>query len=342
MLGTIRYAYINAFEKVVMNNLRRVAFVAGFLPLLLMAAPYVYAQSMPNEVSGRYVNDESGVEITFPDPFTGFEISGPFGTLVTTSLEGLSEPDSQLMTSITLVIAEKTDQDPTDPSSFTNEEMDCNPPSVRSVSVAGVQGSEVTVDCPSTSQKFRMVAVETGTNWIVVMYMSPSSEFESNVGAFNSALGSLKVQGAVNSEVPDGGPTDEEPASSMIPVTVDGEPVQVSVASSSVISEVALDEASMTLSFQADGSGQETEVSVGSVLEGPYVVMVDGQVTQDFEESTDSNGVKVLTVSHGSGAHDVSISGTQVVPEFPVAALGGIVASLGAISLIGRTRLFRR
>jgi hypothetical protein len=70
--------------------------------------------------------------------------------------------------------------------------------------------------------------------------------------------------------------------------------------------------------------------------------MVDGEETTDYEESTDSEGVTTITTSHGTGAHEVTISGTQVVPEFPVAALGAIAGTVGVLAVLGRTRIFNR
>jgi hypothetical protein len=108
------------------------------------------------------------------------------------------------------------------------------------------------------------------------------------------------------------------------------------------VSNFALNEESKTVSFNADGTGSDTTIAIGSILEGPYTVMVDGQATTDFEESVDSQGVKTITTTHGSGAHEVSISGTQVVPEFPIAGLAAIASVVGVVVVAGRTRLFRK
>jgi hypothetical protein len=43
----------------------------------------------------------------------------------------------------------------------------------------------------------------------------------------------------------------------------------------------------------------------------------------------------MLTISYTHSTHDVTVTGTNVVPEFPVAALGAIAA------VIGRTRMFK-
>ncbi|MGH9991739.1 MAG: hypothetical protein ACREAZ_03745, partial [Nitrososphaera sp.] len=73
--------------------------------------------------------------------------------------------------------------------------------------------------------------------------------------------------------------------------------------------------------------------------EGPYTVMVDGQATQ-VEEGQDG-GVSTITVPHSSGAHEITITGTQVVPEFPFAAVGIAAALIGIVTVIGRTKLIK-
>ena len=321
------------------------ALLAGFLLLLPVAAVSAYAQGMPGvqQVSGTYKNEARGVEITFPVGWSGFEVAQtPETTFVSTSPGGLSEPDPATMKTINLVISAKGGRDLNDPSSLTQDVIDCNQPSITSRTVAGVQGTEVTVECPSSDQKFRMVAVETADNIVAVMFMTPASEFDSNVGAFDSAVGSLVVQGAISAGGAPITPTEEEPTTTMMSVMIGGEPIPVSVASSSTISGLAIDEGSKVLSFKTEGTGSETTVSVGKVLQGPYTVMVDGQTTTNYEESADAQGSKTITTSHGSGTHQVSIAGTQVVPEFPVPALGAIAAVVGAVGVLGRTRFFNR
>ena len=325
-----------------MNRYAQKALLAGLLLLLPVAAVSAYAQDGIQEVSGTYTNEELGVEITFPEGWSGFEVSQTSETtLVATSPGGLSEPDPATMKTINLLITAKGGRDASDPSSLTQDVSDCNQPSIQSRTVAGVQGTEVTVECPGSGQKFRMVAVETVENIVAVMYMTPTSEFDSNLSAFDSAVASLSVQGASGTGGVPSTPTEDEPTLSMQSVMVAGESIQVSIESASTVSAFALNEESKMLTFKTDGTGSETTVAVGSVLEGPYTVMVDGQATTDFEESTDDQGVKTVTTSHGEGAHEVSISGTQVVPEFPLAALGAIAAVVGVVAVLGRAKFLK-
>ncbi|MGI0014329.1 MAG: hypothetical protein ACREBU_12940 [Nitrososphaera sp.] len=328
-----------------MKRYTKEALLAGFLLLLPVTAVSAYAQGMPQEVSGTYVNEELGVEITFPDGWSGFEVAQTSETtLVTTSPGGLSESDPATMKTISLLITDKGGRDPNDPSSLTQEVIDCNQPSINARTVAGVQGTEVTVECPSTAQTWRMVAVETADNIVGVMFMAPSSEFDSNVGAFDSAVGSLKVEGAMDIEGGNGGGVSIDLTAVTRTVVIDGASVNVAIRTNSTIGQLDLDEDNKRVSFTVDGetgTSGTTEIDIGTMLNGPYTVTIDGQATTDFEVTNEGTADAVMTISYTHSEHDVMITGTSVVPEFPIVFLGTIAAVIGAVIVVGRTRLIR-
>jgi predicted secreted protein with PEFG-CTERM motif len=70
-------------------------------------------------------------------------------------------------------------------------------------------------------------------------------------------------------------------------------------------------------------------------LAGPYAVTIDGQLAKDYVMEDE----QTMRLSLLSGSHDISISGTQVVPEFPIALIGLIVAMVGIVAIIGRTKI---
>jgi hypothetical protein len=334
-----------------MNRYSQKALLAGLLLLLPVAAVSAYAQDGIQEVSGTYTNEELGVAITFPDGWSGFEVSQTSETtFVSTSPGGLSEPDPATMKTINLVMSAKGGRDSSDPSSLTQDVIDCNQPSVTSRTVAGVQGTEVTVECPSSDQKFRMVAVETAENIVAVMFMTPTSEFDSNVGAFDSAVASLQVEGAIDTEGT-GGPPDGNGGGISIGLTtvtrtvvIAEADVSVDFRTNSTISALTVDEEKKQVSFTVDGetgTRGTTEVEIGQILMGPYAVTIDGQTTTDFEVENEGSVDAVMTLSYTHSEHDVVVTGTSVVPEFPLAALGAIAAAVGVVAVIGRARFFK-
>ena len=327
------------------------AFLAVFALLISTTAVSAYGQGMPEEVSGTYSTPDGGITITFPDGWSGFPF-GMGGMQMVSIMPGGMAAGGDVSKVMMLIVADKSEIDPTDPSSFspTEDAPECSTtPTPTETTVSGKRGFEMTMECTDDEGKvikMKMTMAETADKWIGFMYMSPPAEFDADLGAYDAAVDTIQIQGAVDATVPsmpptDGGTGDGETEATPMPVMVAGESVDVSVESTSTISEFELDEATKTLSFKADGTGDTTVVSVGSVLEGPYTVMVDGQATTDFEETTDAEGVKTISVPHASGAHDVTITGTQVVPEFPIAVLGIMAALIAIISIVGRTRLVK-
>lgn len=298
------------------------------------------------------MNEGLGVEITFPDGWSGFEVSQTSETtLVATSPGGLSESDPATMKTINLLITDKGGRDPRDPSSLTQDVIDCNQPSVNSRTVAGAQASEVTVDCPSSAQKMRMVAIETEDKIVAVMFMTPASEFDSNVGAFESAVASLKVEGAEDTEGTGGTSGGNGGGGASIELTTDtrivviaGANVNVDFRTNSTISALTVDEDKKQVSFTVDGqtgTSGTTEVEIGQMLMGPYTVTIDGQTTTDFEVANDGSVDAVMTLSYTHSGHDVVITGTSVVPEFPVVIVGALAAIVGVVAILGRTRFLK-
>ena len=127
-------------------------------------------------------------------------------------------------------------------------------------------------------------------------------------------------------------------------VQFNGETVEIPVNSTATISEFSLDEQDKSISFitTAD-SGVEgtTVISIGRILEGPYVVTVDGEVT-DSVQVVESAGAEVTTIeiTHPADSEEITVAGTNVVPEFPAYALAGVASALGAAILMTRRRVF--
>ena len=126
-------------------------------------------------------------------------------------------------------------------------------------------------------------------------------------------------------------------------VVVAGNTVEVELNSSSTISEFKLEEESKRVTFKVDGetgTAGTTEISIGRILEGPYTVMIDGQATSNFEVTqAEASGEAIMKISYTHSTHDVAITGTNVVPEFPLPVIGVVAAMVGAVILFGKSRL---
>ena len=317
---------------------------AAFFSLLFAGEAAAQIPGM-TEVSGRFTS-ETGVEIVFPDGWEGFAIDTEKALIVTTTMGGTSQK------SIMLMITDKTEvPDPTDPSGFNqdpNTDMECGTPAVSSTTVAGKSGQEVVVECTTdgVATKMKMVIANTEQQYIVVMYMAPTAEFAADEAAFDATVQTLTVEGAIDSSgsggVPDG---DGGAIIGLTAVTrtviLEGANVDVSIRTNSTISQLDLDENNKRVSFTVEGetgTRGTTEIAIGKILEGPYTVTMGGQATTDFEVANEGSLDAVMTISYTHSSHNVEITGTSVVPEFPVAVIGVIAAIVGIVAILGRTR----
>jgi hypothetical protein len=305
-------------------------------------------------VSGLYVNEDAGVQIEFPDGWEGFEIQTDEALIVMTTMGQTSTK------AIGLFVSDKAEvSDPTDPNEFSQDtEMECGTPSVTSRTVAGRVGQEVTVECTDdagVSNKMKMVISNTAEDYIIVLYMAPAAEFAADEAKFDAAVNSLQVEGAMDTEGtggPPGGNGDGNgDGGALIDLTtvtrtvvVAGANVNVAIRTNSTIGQLELDEDNKRVSFTVDGetgTAGTTEIAIGEMLIGPYTVTIDGQATTDFEVTNEGSVDAVMTISYMHSEHDVAVTGTSVVPEFPVVVIGAIAAIVGVVAILGRTRLVR-
>jgi len=307
------------------------------------------AQTMPGmtEVSGKYTNDNEGVEIVFPDGWTGFETSYS-GTVAASVIEP-STKNSDFPKLITLAVVPKAQAKTAEEakqSMETQSDVKCNDPTTADITLSGKSGKQYTMDCSradGTNYKIKGAYVMTESRMVSIVYMAKTADFAADEGKFDAALNTLKVEGAVDG----GGSTNLglELKSVIHSVLVKGKNVDVALKTTSTISNFKLEEQNKKLIFTVDGpSGTEgtTEVPIGQVLEGPYVVTIDGQSTTKFQVTNEGTSNAMMKISYSHSTHEITISGTNVVPEFPAVLVGGIAAVVGLVAIMGRTSLFRR
>jgi hypothetical protein len=308
-------------------------------------------------VSGTYANADEGVEIVFPEGGEGTEITSNNTLIVSVVKGGLQSITSgQVGPSMALVVTAKSHSKdmPTAESAAPDSETECHAVSTSNVQAAGVTAIQSVAECTAEGRTFKAktTLVQTQESWIMVSLMAEASEYESSVGQYDSSVGTLQVDGAVDAQqVADGasGTVKDTAADAGVSlkatveaVLIGGKSVNVELNSSSTISEFKVDEASKTISFKAEGeSGTQgkTEIRIGKVLEGPYAVTIDGKATTDFVVSKDSaSGEAVMTLTYTHSSHNIAIVGTNVVPEFPIAVIGGVAAVIGIIAIVTRTK----
>lgn len=140
-------------------------------------------------------------------------------------------------------------------------------------------------------------------------------------------------------------------SSSSFDITAEGgEEFQVEIASNSTVDSVELDQEAKMVTFRVDGeTGTRgiTQVTVPkAMLSGEMMVMIDGQAvsseSNDVIVTSETNAETTFEINYSHSEHDVAVSGTNVVPEFPLAALvmAGAVGSIMAALAIAKKKGF--
>jgi HYR domain/LGFP repeat len=101
-------------------------------------------------------------------------------------------------------------------------------------------------------------------------------------------------------------------------VVIDNNQYDLTVISSSNVSNLAFNTEGKQISFVADGrSGTRgfTDVPVGKVLNGPYNVTFDGARISNFTTRTDDEGITNIRLNYTHSAHDIAIIGKDIVGQ---------------------------
>jgi hypothetical protein len=77
---------------------------------------------------------------------------------------------------------------------------------------------------------------------------------------------------------------------------------------------------------EGNNGGGIVMLPISRVLEGPYTVTFDGNVTTNFEIiNNQTSNETSIKISHGEGMHDITITGTNVIPEFPTSLVSVLI-----------------
>ncbi len=128
--------------------------------------------------------------------------------------------------------------------------------------------------------------------------------------------------------------------------TSSGQKFTVKIASNSTVDAVALKQDQKMLVFTVEGqSGTAgvTQVTIPkAMLSGQMAVMVDGKAmasdSNDVIVTSDTNTETTFEINYHHSKHDVAVSGTSVVPEFPLSeaivmagAIGSVIATVAVM-----------
>lgn len=120
----------------------------------------------------------------------------------------------------------------------------------------------------------------------------------------------------------------------------DGSVVHPKVVSSSIIDSIEVDQGSKTFKVMIDEPSNSgfLIMSVKDVLAGPHFVTIDGE-PQKSKTLSNERGDYLVTFYDKAGPHELAISGSAVMPEFPYHVFLILLAVIGVIIAITRTGL---
>jgi hypothetical protein len=127
-----------------------------------------------------------------------------------------------------------------------------------------------------------------------------------------------------------------------ISVTGREDEIALPINSSSNVSEFRFNEPMKQILFKVSGEDENGGIvmfPISRLLEGPYTVTFDGNVTTNFEtiDNQTSNETSIK-ISYNQGIHDITITGTNVIPEFPTLIISVLILGvvIGVIMTLSR------
>jgi len=199
---------------------------------------------------------------------------------------------------------------------------------------------EYTLTTGGSENQFMLVYTLNENKAFLFFYAAPPNIYPTYLGTAETMLDSFDlVSGEVGGAVPGPVPLPALLTTHAISISGSTQPIELNIRSSSTVSDFGFSEESKRISFRAtgeDGTKGVTVVTIGQVLEGPYTVMVDGNVVTDFKTTETAEGQTEIEVTYDHSTREISITGTQVVPEFPVTMLimGIAIATMIVLSAV--------
>lgn len=301
-----------------------------------------------DDITGTYSDPESFLTVKFPEGWTGIDYLGsplvsPDGVLKDGGMSGWPEVSMMVVTmkrsGLEGMISDSADDGAGD---------GCKTLSTRYLSMEGMNALENIKECVSDDMyaKSKVYIIPTEDKIAVLAYSVTSAEkFDEYLPAFEQSVSTVKLAGSpvdISSFVSKSLGLER----SSYPITVAGSPVDMALESSSSIKDFAFNEESRSISFTVTGNNDArgiTIVPASWALEGPYMVMIDGQPADDFVVITDTTSPDEQTIvrlDYGHSTHEITITGAAAAPEFPpfvagIAAAGAIGAGLAARRAFG-------
>jgi hypothetical protein len=326
--------------------------------------PYSYAQSanssqelklpenMFAEISGNYVSEDGGLEITFPQGWSGIAFAGmvivvPGG--INANYQSTSSVDTAMMV---ISLPKKEFSNAFSSLNALSENLEenaagqkCEIKTYTYTKINSMDGIHIVVNCIADEEGYSnidMYGIMSEDSFILIAFAAKTSDnYDDNIAAFEQSVKTLRVEHPIPFKTAMAQVLNLKTLNHQ--VIAKGGQVDLKLQSNSEVGNFQFSESdkriSITVSGQ-DGTDGIMIISINKVLEGPYTVSIDGQMINNFVVVEDDiTSEKSVEIDYKHSTHDVVITGTNVVPEFPKAVIVSILSVIGLLAVLGRTKL---
>jgi len=164
---------------------------------------YGMANAQRTPVNGTYSNSDYGVQITLPSGWSGFEIKRSSGTTSVIAVPGGMQSMHGFRAPISMMVTMAPKSVMTTPHLISQrmaQNDSCNNVSTTTKTVNSVNITEVVINCTgSTPMEAKYEVAQTNSSYVIVSYRANStSNYDSQVSTFDSAVGTLQIANAMS------------------------------------------------------------------------------------------------------------------------------------------------
>ena len=317
-----------------------------------------------NAISGDYTNEEFGFSVTLPDNLEGFltEVDNPnTGKIVNIQIHPEMRSDESCCPTVdTSPIVMLLDSHPKSmlatPVPFTGDmyaaiqgygmNMSLDTLGELPVLTSTLEYEREYQELPEPIKRVgKFYYVDAGDRYLSYGLLATNENYKKYINEFEESAKSLVVTN--NNDDGDATPINlnelfDYPRQMQL-ILKDDSVINSRVITPSNINSVTLDQKSNSLHIRIDEPNSYRSfllTNIGEILEEPYVVMfddvqVDGQILEN-----ESGKYMMIYYEDKKGPHEISITGSKVVPEFgTIAAMILAVAIISIIAVSARSRL---
>ena len=255
---------------------------------------------IPTEFSGKYINEDVGLEVQFPQGWKGVKlkqndvyIASAMSGVPTKSHSSEINPNFAMMT----VVAGDLDKMLEMP----EPECDTPYPPAKILELNGMKAMEFTGQClqPTMNAKLKMTGylIATNNDFIDIGYVSGSDEtYEKEISKFLESLETLKISNAVDISEPSNYAKTFGLVLDKKSIKFDDQMLEINIATSSTMTDFSFDAQNEKMSFgvlEQSGKGI-TEIFIGKVLEPPYTITINEKSIDDFTITNDETTGEII------------------------------------------------